>query len=281
MIGSHTTPVAYDVVVDGSLLPGHTAEAAVAALVRRFGLPESDARDLLRGGREVVKQGLDPAKSETYVAALRRCGVVARAERTASTPPASHGGGDAPLAVDYAAAYVPPTPAAARPAPPRRPAPRVEPVQPAPRGSSLTIVGWSFLIALPLALLLFAFGDSLGRLAMFVAVGALIGAVICNFWMLSVIWEHGGALWAIAAFFFWPASLMFLIGRWDVARAPFLVGLAASLVWLSGITAFANIGAIECGSPGSFSYDDGDGCVCEDGYDWCGEGENDMSCCRM
>lgn len=77
MNGSSAT---YDVVIDGTPQPGHSSEEAVAALVRRFGLAEETVTDLLRGGREVVKKDLDQAKSETYIAELRGCGVVARAE---------------------------------------------------------------------------------------------------------------------------------------------------------------------------------------------------------
>ena len=142
-------------------------------------------------------------------------------------------------------------------------------------------MGWSFLIAVPFTLLLLAFGDGLGRLAMFAAVSGIIAMLICNVWMLSVIAQEGSGLWAVTAFFFWPASLLFIITRWHAARAPFLVGLAATLVWASGFSALENLGPVECGSPGSFSYDDGDGCVCEDGYDWCEGGDDDMSCCQM
>lgn len=280
MNGSFTTPAAYDVVVDGTLLPGHHTEDAVAALASRFGLPEQTATDLLRGGREVVKKDLDQAKSETYVQALRRCGVVARAERAQRPQHHASGFGESPLAVDYGAAYVPPTPSVRRPPPPSHPSHPSERVEPTPPSSSLTVVGWSFLVAVPLALLMFAFGDALGRLPVLLAAAGIIAAIICNFWLLSVIWLEGGALWAIAAFFFWPANLLFVVTRWHAARVPFLVGLAAGLVWLSGFSS-VDFGAVECGSPGSFSYDDGEECLCEDGYDWCGTEDNDMSCCRM
>lgn len=278
MNDSFTTPVTYDVVVDGTLHPGHNAEDAAADLVRRFGLHEATATDLLRGGREVVKKGLDQEKSKTYVEALRRCGVVARAERSSDAPPQRpHGLDHTSMAVDYGAAYVSPQPAVRRP-PPSHPVGHIES---RPRGSSLTVVGWSFLIAVPLALLIFAFGDALGRVATAVAVVGIITQSICYLWMLSTIWHEGGALWAIGAFFFWPAHLLFIITRWHVARAPFLVGIAAALVWVSGFASLDSLGAIECGSPGSFSYDDGGECVCEDSYDWCGAEDKDMSCCRL
>ena len=269
--------VTYSVVVDGSLLPGHDATQAAAALVRRFGLTEDAADDLLRGGREVVKQGLDQAKSETYVTALRQCGVLARAERAERASTWSGGGGEAPLSVDYAAAYVPAAQPVRGPPPRSQPAERVEPTT---RGASLTMVGWSFIVAIPVALLTFSIGDASGRGAMFLVLCAIGVMVICNFWLLSLIWQEGGALWAIAAFLFWPAGLLFIVQRWDVARPPFLISLAASLVYFAGFPSLANLGAVECGASGSFSYDDGDGCVCEDGYDWCGAEDNDMSCCR-
>lgn len=270
----------YDVVVDGTLLPGHDATQATAALVQRFGLSEDAAADLLRGGREVVKQGLDLARSETYVAALRRCGVVARAERVPGAA-AQPGGGDAAIQVDYAAAYVPKAPPTRTPPPPIPAFRAVEREAPSRSDASFGVVGWTYIVTVPLALVLLAFGDALGRGAMLLTVGALLVTTATGLWMLAVVWSEGGALWAIAGFFFSPLILLFVIRRWDVAREPFLTNLAFVLVYVAGIGSMVNVGAVECGAPGSFSYDVGDSCVCEEGYDWCGEQDNDMSCCRM
>ncbi len=270
--------MAYEVVVDGTLLPGHNTEQATVALVQRFGLPEATAADLLRGGREVVKKDLDQAKSQTYVDALRRCGVVARAERMPNAPQRGRGADGPALAVDFDAAYALPKPAAPRPPPPSHP---IERMEPAPRGSSLGVVSWAYLIAVPVTLLLLAFGDALGSVTTAIVILAAIMQFVCFVWMLSAIAEVGGGLWAVAALFFWPAYFLFVVMRWHAARAPFLTSLAAGLVFLSGLSSMSYEDEVECGSRGSFSYDDGEECACEVGYDWCGTDENDMSCCPM
>ena len=77
-----------DVIWDGRLLPGHEHGEVVQALAQRFGMSDSDARELLDEGRQVVKRRVEPRAAQTYVSALTACGLVAHAvpfEPTRST----------------------------------------------------------------------------------------------------------------------------------------------------------------------------------------------------
>lgn len=68
-----------DVIVDGRLLPGHAYGDVAQALMRRFTLSRTAARELLDDGRQVVKRQVGTDAAQTYVSALNACGLVAHA----------------------------------------------------------------------------------------------------------------------------------------------------------------------------------------------------------
>ncbi len=63
---------------------------------------------------------------------------------------------------------------------------------------------------------------------------------------------------------------------------PLLSTLAgASLGVAVGCVIVSGSGAKDCGDPGSNSFEVGDDCMCESGYEFCNDDPNDYSCCEI
>lgn len=76
-----------NLILTGSILPGHAAADVVQALSRLMGLPEEKIPPLLAGRETVVRRNLEAGKAPRYLHALRQAGAEARVE--ASAAPAS------------------------------------------------------------------------------------------------------------------------------------------------------------------------------------------------
>jgi len=76
-----------NLILTGSILPGHHSADVVQALSRLMGLPEEKVLPLLAGKETVVRRNLEATKAPRYLHALRQAGAEARVE--ASAGPAS------------------------------------------------------------------------------------------------------------------------------------------------------------------------------------------------
>ncbi|NMG66261.1 DUF805 domain-containing protein [Azoarcus indigens] len=72
-----------NLILTGSILPGHAAADVAQALSRLMGLPEEKILPLLAGKETVVRRNLEATKAPRYLQALRQAGAEARVEASA------------------------------------------------------------------------------------------------------------------------------------------------------------------------------------------------------
>ena len=158
--------------------------------------------------------------------------------------------------MDYEAAYVTATP---EPPPPPQPRMPIEEVAPA-RKRSDGWVGWTLLSMVVLSALLLGFGEAFSSWALGILLVTVAVSAIPYLWLMSMIWSEGSPAWAVVAFLFSPAILVFVVRRWDIARAPFLLYLACSVLQFSAATAMPDDwdrgSGILSGCGGSFTRTD-------------------------
>ncbi len=75
----------YRVVLEGSVLPGHTEQDVAQVLCALFRRSPAEAGQLLDGTPRIVARGLRQEKAEQYCGVLLRAGLAGRVERDTST----------------------------------------------------------------------------------------------------------------------------------------------------------------------------------------------------
>ena len=71
----------YNIIVTGELLPGASQEQATAAFAAAFKLDEEKAKVLLAKAPKTIKEGVSGDKAKTYLAAFKKMGLDARADK--------------------------------------------------------------------------------------------------------------------------------------------------------------------------------------------------------